>query len=598
MKFYINLFKSVFTIPLLLMLQGTHIKAQEHFSYKFSDNWWVGLNAGTTLQFGELHSLSGNHKTLGRGASVYMGKQILPWLSLRGNLMAGVFKGEDLFIHSKANFYSYQLTGIFSFPTLFKGYNAQRRIDVYGITGAGFIDFQSDVWDNVTQEWLGGFGHGYGKGINGYTRDWIFPVGVGVMWNFYGGFNLNLETSYLFINSDKLDASDVFTGKDRGLYSSLGFSYRFNLGHIRHPEPLNYQTSADKISFKYKNLSIQQGRSRRLRDGAKPALAVEIPAKIGAIDSFNIVLRLRNDGVSGVADIDVVIPQGFTAKLPKASGLVSEMNDLVGNIYTTLPPSDTTLQMTLTVFSAQAPVGSHPFYIGYKVIDASGETAGEKKVYYVEKDLMYSPDGGRPLVDRMMGVEFRVQLTASRERIAAEKLAQLYPIREKIFEDFSDGFYQYTAGSFKTSQEADKFREKLSKDLGLTDLYVVFFQNGVRISSFKGAETKPTYLRTPETTQRHGTPTAAEPKAVRADEYRIEIRKSEGVKLKIAELQALFETPEPITEVYHEGVYYYFAGKFAKEEIAQAYREYLSDRYGFVSARVVPFSRGKVVVKN
>lgn len=598
MKIIKNILKSFFTIPLLLMLHGTHTNAQEQFSYKFSDNWWVGLNAGPTLQFGELRSLGGNDKTLGSGATVYMGKQILPWLSLRGNLMAGVFKGQDLFLHSKANFYSFQLTGIFSFPTLLKGNNAQRKIDFYAITGAGFIDFQSDVWDNTTQEWLGGFGHGLGKGIKGYTREWIFPVGLGMMWNFYGGFNLNLETSYLFINSDKLDASDVFPGNDRGLYSSLGFSYKFNFGHIRHPEPLNYQTSADKISFKYKNLSIQQGRSRRLRDGAKPALAVEIPAKIGAVDSFLVVLNLRNDGVSGVADIDVVIPQGFTVKLPKAAGLVAEMNDLVGNIYTTLPPSDTTLQMTLMVFSAQAPVGAHPFYVGYKVIDAAGETAGEKKVYYVEKDLMYTPDGGRPLVDRMMGVEFRVQLAASRDRIAAEKLSQLYPIREKIFEDFSDGFYQYTAGSFKTSQEADKFREKLSKDLGLSDLYVVFFQNGTRISSFKGAETGPAYLRTNETARKEKTVTASESRPQRAEEYRVEIRKSEGVRLKLNEIQSMFETPEPITEVYQDGVYYYFAGRFAKEEIAQAYREYLSDRYGIVSARVVPFSRGRLLVKN
>ncbi|MGC8864782.1 MAG: hypothetical protein ACP5O2_03570 [Bacteroidales bacterium] len=594
-----HILKFIFSCPLLLMLfHAIQLTAQESFSYKFKDNWTVGLNAGSTLQLGELSGFGGNGKTLGTATSIFMGKQVLPWLSLRGNLISGTFKGQDLFTYSKAKFYSYQLIGIFSIPTVFRGYDVHRKIDLYALTGTGLIDFQSDVWDNNTQEWLGGFGHGYGKGIKGYTREWIFPTGLGFMWNFYGGFNLNLETIYYFIGTDKLDATDVFTGKDRGLYSSLGFSYRFNLGRIKHFEPLNYQTSADKISYKYKNLSFQQGKSRQLRDGAKPMLAVEIPAKIGVVDSFNIVLKLRNDGVSGVADIDVVIPQGFTVKLPKSPGLISESADLVGNIYTTLPPSDTSLQMVLTVFSGQAPVGSHPFYIGYKVIDAAGETTGDKKLYYVEKDLMYSPDGGRPLADRMMGVEFRVQLTASPARIPMDKLAQLYPIKEKIFEDFSDGFYQYTAGSFKTSQEADKFKEKLSNELGINDLYVVFFQNGTRISSFKGAETGPSYWRVNEPTRREKLVTQTESRPQRAEEYRVEIRKSEGIRLKTNELQALFETPEPITEVYHEGVYYYFAGRFVKEEIAQAYREYISDRYGIVSARVVPFSRGRLVVKN
>ncbi|MEJ5303087.1 MAG: hypothetical protein HPY80_07230 [Bacteroidales bacterium] len=572
--------------------------AQSKFNYNLTRNWYIGLNSGATIQFGELGSFGGKSKSPGAAASVFLGKQITPWLSIRGNLMTGNFKGQDLFSYSKAKFYSYQLTGLISLSTLVNGYKPERAMDVYAQTGAGFIDFQSDVWDNITNEWLAGYGHGYGKGIKGYTREWVFPAGLGVNWRFYKNLNLNFEASYWFLNTDRLDGDEVNPGKDRGLYTSLGISYRFNVGRLRELEPLNYQASADKISFKYKNLSQQLGKTRRLRDGAKPSLVVEIPSKIGAVDSFNIVLKLKNDGISGVADIDIVIPQGFQARLPRDNGLESSMDELVGNIYTTLPTADTTLSLKIIVYSGQAPVGSHPFYIGYKVIDASGETAGEKKVYYVEKDLLYSPDG-RPLVDRIMGVEFRVQLTSSRSRIDPEKLAQLYPLKEKIFEDFSDGFYQYTAGSFKTAQEADRYKEKLASELGLSDLYVVFFQNGTRISSFKGAEAGKEYLRTLESSRKTTVTTSVNQSAkIRPTEYRVEIRRNEGSPLKISELQAQFETPEPITEIYQDGVYYYFAGRFANEDIARAYREYLSDRYGMVSAKVVPLLRGKLIASN
>ncbi len=580
------------------LIDGESLKAQDKFDYRITHNWFVGMNGGVSLQFGELPSLGGNTKSFGTAASIYMGKQVLPWLALRGNLMAGTFMGQDLFSYSKAKFYSYQMTGLLSFSTLANGYKPGRSFDFYAEAGAGFIDFQSDVWDNITNELLAGYGHGQGNGINGYAREWIFPAGLGFKWNFYKNFSLHFESSYLFLNTDRIDADDVLAGKDKGLYSSLGFSYRFNLGRLHELEPLNYQTSAAKISYKYKNLSMQQNRTRRLRDGAKPSLVVEVPTKIGAVDSFNIVLKLKNDGISGVADIDVVIPQGFDIKLPKGNGTESSLDELVGNIYTTLPPTDTTLELRLIVYSGQAPVGSHPFYVGYKVIDASGETAGEKKVYYVEKDLMHSIDG-KPFVDRVMGVEFRVQLTSSRSRIAPEKLAQLYPLKEKIYEDFSDGFYQYTAGSFKTAQEADRYKEKLANDLGLGDLYVVFFQNGIRISSLKAAETVKEYVRTPESSPKAKTVVGSTvSEKVKPTEFRVEIRKSQGTPLKITELQALFETPEPITEVYHDGVYYYFAGRFFNEDIARAYREYLSDRYGLVSAKVVPLSRGRMIANN
>lgn len=574
------------------------LMAQSKFNYHLTQNWYIGLNSGSTLQFGELGSFGGSSESPGAAATVFLGKQITPWLSIRGNLMTGNFKGQDLFSYSKSKFYGYQLTGLFSLSTLVNGYKPERAMDVYAQTGAGFIDFQSDVWDNITNEWLAGYGHGFGKGIKGYTREWVFPAGLGVNWKLYKNLNLNFEASYWFLNTDRLDGDEVMPGEDRGLYTSLGISYRFNVGRLRELEPLNYQASADKISFKYKNLSQQLGKTRRLRDGGKPSLVVEIPAKIGAVDSFNIVLKLKNDGISGVADIDVVIPQGFQARLPRDNGLESSMDELVGNIYTTLPTSDTTLSIKIIVYSGQAPVGSHPFYIGYKVIDASGETTGEKKVYYVEKDLLYSPNG-KPWVDGVMGVEFRVQLTSSRSRIDPDKLTQLYPLKEKIFEDFSDGFYQYTAGSFRTAQEADRYKEKLASELGLSDLYVVFFQNGTRISSFKGAEAGKEYMRTLESSRKTKVTASVNQSAkIRPTEYRVEIRRNEGSPLKISELQAQFETPEPITEIYQDGVYYYFAGRFANEDIARAYREYLSDRYGMVSAKVVPLLRGKLIASN
>ncbi len=585
-------------LSLFEVLFPVYAAAQDRFSTKITDNWIVGFNGGATMQIGELGSFGGKSIALKNAATVYLGKQVFPYFTLRASLMAGSFKGQDLVTFSKAQFFSYQLAGQLSFLNLFNGYKPGRTYDLFAMVGGGFIDFQSDIWDIHTLEWLGGYGHGYGKGIKGYTREWVIPAGLGFQWNFYRNLSLNFETSYLYLNTDYIDAADFTQGKDKGLYSSLGFSYRFNVGRLHPLEPLNYQTSADKVSFKYRNLSFLQGKTRHLRDGAKPTLEVEIPPKIGAVDSFNIKLSLKNDGVSGVADIDVVIPQGFSIKLPKGNGIESTFDELVGNIYTTLPPSDTALQLKLIVYSGQAPVGSHPFYVGYKVIDATGETTGEKKVYYIEKDLMHSPDG-KPLVDKMMGVDFRVQLTASRTRIAPEKLALLYPIKEKIYEDFSDGFYQYTAGSFKTAQDADRYKEKLVKDLGLSDLYVVFFQNGIRISTLKGAETGREYIRTyTPSSKGSGTSSISQPQKVRPSEYRVEIRRNDGNPLKISDLKAMFETPEPITEIYHEGVYYYFAGSFPSEDIARAYREYLSDRYGMVSARVVAISKGRLLVNN
>ncbi len=98
----------------------------------------------------------------------------------------------------------------------------------------------------------------------------------------------------------------------------------------------------------------------------------------------------------------------------------------------------------------------------------------------------------------------------------------------------------------------------------MDDLFVVFFQNGNRVSSIKDLISK-------EKEKRYSSQVAPVQKplvtsAPKADEFRIVFRTDKN-RLPLFEIRSVFETPEPISEVYFNGQYMYFAGSFKNEEV-------------------------------
>ncbi len=76
------------------------------------------------------------------------------------------------------------------------------------------------------------------------------------------------------------------------------------------------------------------------------------------------------------------------------------------------------------------------------------------------------------------GIVFKVQIAADTKIISSENLHKIYSGYEKIQRYEEDAWYKYSAGEFKTFNEANKFRE----NCGVKGAFVIAFQGGKKIN--------------------------------------------------------------------------------------------------------------------
>jgi cell division protein FtsN len=88
----------------------------------------------------------------------------------------------------------------------------------------------------------------------------------------------------------------------------------------------------------------------------------------------------------------------------------------------------------------------------------------------------------------MPGIEYRVQCGAFRDRSqAAGILASKYGITEQIQEEYHDGYYKYTVGSFDTYEKAVKFRDAFIQRSKIWSAFIVAYRDGKRLAKITDA---------------------------------------------------------------------------------------------------------------
>ncbi|MCD6347787.1 MAG: SPOR domain-containing protein, partial [Bacteroidales bacterium] len=82
------------------------------------------------------------------------------------------------------------------------------------------------------------------------------------------------------------------------------------------------------------------------------------------------------------------------------------------------------------------------------------------------------------------GLEFRVQCGAFRNKAeGGSKLARKYGITETLKEEYHNGWYKYTVGSFKSYADAVRFRDNFINRTKIWSSFIVGYQNGTRLRS-------------------------------------------------------------------------------------------------------------------
>lgn len=236
----------------------------------FDPYFYINLNAGLMFNHTDISNTRFlaplDSWRLGYGGS--FGWQFKPIWGIRLKATAGKLYGttastDDAWLQNiysltetdfKAKLLNYHLDLTINFSNLISGYNPDRLIDVYGILGAGYAEWESHAYDASGTEVhvLDDINmDGYHKGIfNGdRTRVWEVNTGLGAALKLSPSFDINAEWELKFPDSDYLDRfthpGDV-RNNDMYSYGSVGLTYKFGKSDPLKKMKKNYST----VTFK------------------------------------------------------------------------------------------------------------------------------------------------------------------------------------------------------------------------------------------------------------------------------------------------------------------------------------------------------------
>ncbi len=106
----------------------------------------------------------------------------------------------------------------------------------------------------------------------------------------------------------------------------------------------------------------------------------------------------------------------------------------------------------------------------------SGTTAGQTSTEIITESQPLS------------GVVFRIQVGAFKDRSqGGSRLSSRYGITEALTEEFENGWYKYTVGSFRNYQDAARFRDAFIQRTQLWSSFIVAYQDGKRLARISDA---------------------------------------------------------------------------------------------------------------
>lgn len=87
----------------------------------------------------------------------------------------------------------------------------------------------------------------------------------------------------------------------------------------------------------------------------------------------------------------------------------------------------------------------------------------------------------------LKGVKFRIQCGAFRSSTEGKKILSKYWLNETAQEDYHNGWYKYTVGSFETYEEAEVYRDRFRQRSKIYTAFIVAFENGKRLDNLQQA---------------------------------------------------------------------------------------------------------------
>lgn len=234
---------------LILLMAVIAPTAMSQTAKKKYNGWTLGLHGEHLLFHGDIRQYDwwpakGERANFGGGLTV--GYQINHVFGVNLNLLYGGLSGihrvkageaasANAGVKFKSTIIDYTVNGTFNIVNLiYSDRTKDRWFSAYLTGGIGFVSFWSLKTDLVKEEGE----EGWFEGSSGYTdagterkeptTETVIPVGLGLKFKLAKRLHLNLETTFRFTASEKLDATEGNTGvNDHYSTFGLGLTYTF-----------------------------------------------------------------------------------------------------------------------------------------------------------------------------------------------------------------------------------------------------------------------------------------------------------------------------------------------------------------------------------
>ena len=229
----------------ILMMAVVAPTAMSQSAKKRYNGWTLGLHGEHLTFHGDIRQYDwwpakGERANFGGGLTV--GYQINSVFGVNLNLLYGGLSGihrtevgeaasPNADVQFKATIIDYTVNGTFNIVNLIYSDRTKKRwFSAYLTGGIGFVSFWSLKTDLYTEEFEGSTGYtNSGAERKEPTTETVIPAGLGLKFRLAKRLHLNLETTFRFTVTEKLDATKGNTGVNDH-YSTLGLGLTYTFG--------------------------------------------------------------------------------------------------------------------------------------------------------------------------------------------------------------------------------------------------------------------------------------------------------------------------------------------------------------------------------
>lgn len=222
----------------------------------------------------------------------------------------------------------------------------------------------------------------------------------------------------------------------------------------------------------------------------------EVPTQINAGDTFTVNLTIVKGMNTGGLEIKQTFSRGFTPIIPNSGNAIFEFNEPNVIIrWKNLPPeerfsysynvrTDNNILTTNHIYGLVSwPLSGIPRLKGLKntIITENSTSIPQSQSTITQTSYEYTSGNNEYTKNSIVyGKEYRVQIGAFKDQFSKNGLLKRFNITDPVKEDFQNGWYRYTVGSFTELNQAKNFRDNFIQRTGHLSAYLVLFNNGIR----------------------------------------------------------------------------------------------------------------------